>query len=210
MIKIQDIVANIVRNEPEAYYALSQGYMNFSAYAAYIHPKVEKMCKKKVLKQSIVVALSRLADKTTKAKSLIRTIDIDDITIKTPLTELVFMKTDAILKNISSLYRRANITKDEFLTLTQSTSEVSIICSDRIVPIVKKLFSDAPILLHSHLASIGLSLNKRYYHEPNVTYSLLHKIAQKRIVLAETITTHTEIIFVFNTKDLETIVSLFV
>jgi aspartokinase len=210
MIKIQDIVSNIVQNDQEASIALSKGYMNFSAYASQIQSKVEKLCKKKVLKQSIVVSLSRISHKTTKTKSVLRTIDIQDITIKTPLTELVFKKTDEVLKNISSLYRKANITKDEFLTLTQSNSEISIICSERIVPIAKKVFTDSPTLLHKQLASIGLSLNKRYYHEPNVTYSLLHKIAQKRIVLAETITTHTEIIFVFDAKDIETMVSLFV
>lgn len=210
MIKIQDVVAYIVQDDPEAAIALSKGYMNFSAYANQIQSNVEKLCKKKVLKQSIVVSLSRISNKLTKTKSILRTIDIQDITIKTPLTELVFKKTDGVLKNISSLYRKANITKDEFLTLTQSNSEVSIICSDRIVPIVEKVFVDTPILLHRQLASIGLSLDKRYYHEPNVTYSLLHKIAQKRIVLAETITTHTEIIFIFDAKDIETMVSLFV
>jgi len=63
--------------------------------------------------------------------------------------------------------------------------------------------------LQSKLASIGISFNPKYYEMPNITFTLSRKIAQKRIVLAETITTHTEIIFTFHQKDLPEMLSLF-
>ncbi len=45
---------------------------------------------------------------------------------------------------------------------------------------------------------------------PNITFSLIRRIAQKRIPLAETITTRTEIIFVFEQKYLAEMVDLFI
>jgi hypothetical protein len=93
--------------------------------------------------------------------------------------------------------------------MTLSTSEVSVICSDRIKNEVLKHFKDTPRLIAPGLASIGLSLDPKYYPMPNITFSLIRRIAQKRIVLAETITTHTEIIFVFPEKSLPEILSLF-
>jgi aspartokinase len=209
MIKIQDVVEQIVIADPEALVALTHAYMNLSAYAKRIHTKVERRCKKKILVQGITVALSRLQTKLSPAQGALRHIHIDDITIKTPLTELVFKKTESLLKKISLMYGKIKISRDEFLTMTQSTSEVSIICSQRITQAVLRIFEQKPTLAIEKLASIGLTLNPKYYKEPNVTYSLLHKIAQHKIVLAETITTHTEIIFVFPSKDLEKMVRLF-
>ena len=46
MIKIQSAVQDIVMKEFEAYFALTNGYMNMSSYAYRIRPKVEELTKK--------------------------------------------------------------------------------------------------------------------------------------------------------------------
>ena len=48
MIKIQDIVRDIVYSEEEALYSLAKGYMNLSAYAKQIQKEVETRTKKDV------------------------------------------------------------------------------------------------------------------------------------------------------------------
>ena len=59
------------------------------------------------------------------------------------------------------------------------------------------------------LASLGISLDPKYYPKPNITYSLIRRIARKRIPLAETITTYTEIIFIFEDNYLSDVLRLF-
>jgi len=114
-----------------------------------------------------------------------------------------------LLAKLSSLYEKVKTSNDDFLTMALSTNEITVICSDRIKDAVLKHFKDVPRMIEPGLASIGLSLDSKYYSMPNITFSLLRRIAQKRIVLAETITTHTEIIFVFQEESLPDMLKLF-
>lgn len=209
MIKVQDAVREILYSDEEALFALSRGYMNLSAYAKQIEKTVEQKTMKDVGAAGIVVALSRVKKEIKKPDPLVQDVAINNITTKSPLTEIVFEKTPQLLAKLSSLYERVKTTNDDFLTMTLSTSEITVICSDRIREAVLKHFKDKPLLVESGLASIGLSLDPKYYSLPNITFSLIRRIAQKRIVLAETITTHTEIIFIFKAKDLSDMLTLF-
>lgn len=209
MIKIQDAVRETLYSDEEALFALSRGYMNLSAYAKQIEKTIEQKTKKGVGTPAIVVALSRTKKEIKKPDPLVQDIKINNITAKSPLSEIVFNKTPQLLAKLSSLYEKVKTSNDDFLTMTLSTNEITVICSNRIKDAVLKHFKDAPSMIEPGLASIGLSLDPKYYNMPNITFSLLRKIAQKRIVLAETITTHTEIIFVFPEKRLADMLALF-
>ena len=209
MIKIQDTLRGIVARNEEALTALSHGYMNLSAYAQQIKRQVEHETRKDVSVPSIVVGLSRLKKELKKSPPLIQKIEIRTITTKSPLSEIVFEKSPVLLSRLSSLYEEVRTTNDDFLTMTLSTSEITVICSDRIKKAVLAHLKQKPVIVEDALAAIGLSPDPKYYAMPNITFSLIRRIAQKRIVLAETVTTHTEIIFVFKKEHLAEILSLF-
>lgn len=209
MLKIQPAVEQILYRDEEALTAIALGYMNFSAYAKRIQKSVEGLVKKPVKVTGIVVALSRFQKKTGKIHPLVQDIEIDNVITKSPLSEIVLEKTPETLSRLSSLYKNIKTTPDDFLTMTLSTTEISVICSDKLKKNILAHFDSKPIMVQTGLAAIGLSLNPKYYPMPNITFSLLRRIARERIVLAETITTHTEIIFVFNQRDLGRMVSLF-
>lgn len=209
MLKIHATVREILYNDEEALYALSHGYMNLSAYAKQIEKPVEQKTMKKVGTAGIVVALSRIKRSIKKTDPFIQNVKINNITTKSPLSEIVFEKTPRLLAKLSALYERVKTGHDDFLTMTLSTSEITVICSDRIKETILKHFGEKPRLVEARLASIGLSLDPKYYRMPNVTFSLIRQIARKRIVLAETITTYTEIIFIFHEKDLPEMLTLF-
>lgn len=209
MIKIQETVRDILLSDEEALSALSGGYMNLSGYAKKIRAEVEGRCKKEVEKSGIVVALSRLKKTTKKTHPLLQEVKLNNISTHAPLSEIVFTKKHSILSKLSSLYDKIHPSNDDFLTSTLSTNEITLICSDRIKMDVLEHFHEKPTFIQTGLASVGLSLDPHYYHLPNVTFSLIRKIAQKKIVLAETITTYGEIIFVFKQKDLAEVISLF-
>lgn len=209
MIKINEVVENIVYSEEEALYSLSQKFMNLSAYAKRIRKEVERQTRKTVQATSIVVALSRIQKQMKKVHPLIQDVNINNITAKSPLSEIVFEKTPVVVSKLSQLYERVKTTSDDFLTMTLSTSEITVICSDRIKESVLKHFKEKPIMIESGLASLGISIDSKYYPMPNITYSLIRRIATKKIPLAETITTHAEIIFVFSQKNLSEMLNLF-
>lgn len=209
MIKIHDVVREIVYSDEDFLAALAKGYANLSAYAKQIQNTVERKAKKVVKTSGIVVALSRISTELTSRHPLIEEVQIGNITTKSPLTEIVYAKNANSIAKLTSIYGKVRNTTDDFFTMTLSTNEITVICSDKIRFDIEKKVGDVPLLKETGLACIGLSLDPKYYYQPNITFSLIRRIARKRIPLAETITTRTEIIFVFNKKYLGEIVDVF-
>lgn len=210
MIKIHDVVQSILTSDEEALSAISGGYMNLSHYAAIIKKEVEDKTKKGVGVPSIVVALSRLAKNIGNKNPLVQDVEIKNITTKAPLSEIVYVKTNETVAGLSRIYAKIKTGTDDFFAMTFSTNEITVICSDRIKIEIEKSLKEKPVMLAKNLASIGLSLDPKYYPMPNITFSLIRRIAQKKIPLAETITTRTEIIFVFMQKYLAEMTDLFI
>ncbi len=210
MIKIHDVVESILYKDEEALTALSMGYMNLSQYAKQIKNQVEDMTKKDVGVAGIVVTLSRIAKKLDGRNPLIQDIQIKNITTKSPLSEIVYSKTTESISKLAKIYEKVKTDTDDFFTITLSTTEITVICSDRIKTEIEKILKEKPLMVVKNLASIGLALDPKYYPMPNITFSLIRKIAQKRIPLAETITTRTEIIFIFEQKYLAQMVELYI
>lgn len=209
MIKIVDVVRDILLDDEEALFAFSKGFINLSGYAKCIQKDVERKTKKKVRIPSIVVALSRLQRKLRGVHPMVVDVVLQSSNTKSPITELVYEKTDSMVDKIGSIARTIHTTADDFLTITMSTHEVGVLCSDRILKDVKKHFKRLPRAEVRDLAILSLTIDPSQYARPNITFSLLRRIARKRIVLAETISTYSEIIFAFHQSDLSKMIELF-
>ena len=133
MIKIQPIVRNIILGELEAYFALTNGYMNMSSYAYKIKARVEELTKKPVTITSLVISLSRLKKEFNKEKPLIQEVAITSITTKLPLSEIVYENTKSSVEKLESLHKNISIGREDFFTTTIGTSELTIVCSTNIV-----------------------------------------------------------------------------
>lgn len=209
MIKIQPIVREIVMKELEAYFALTNGYMNMSSYAYLIRPKVETIAKKQVTITSLVVSLSRLKKEFKKERPLIRDVPIKNITTKLPLSEIIYENTNIFKKALESFHKKIPITREDFFTITMGTAEIDIICSSNLENKVLKHFKMKPKILNHNLAAIGISYGPEVFGMPNIFFSLLSITARARINLEELVSTPTELIFIVAEKDFGKTVALF-
>ncbi len=101
------------------------------------------------------------------------------------------------------------ITLDDFFLMTLGSVEITIICSNKILEKIKKLFHVNPIMEQGDLVGIGITFDEKYYKLPNITFSLIRKLALKEIVIAETVSSYTEVVFICHQKDLSTILESF-
>ncbi len=209
MIKIQPIVRDIVLGEIEAFFALTNGYMNMSSYAHRICPAVETRTKKQVTITSLVVSLSRLRKEFKKEKPLIHEVAIKNITTKLPLTEITYENTSKFLEQLESLHKNISVSKEDFFTTTIGTTEIDIICSSNLENKILKHFKMKPKIINHNLAAIGVSYGPEVFGTPNVFFSLLSVTARARINIEELISTPTELIFIVAEKDFGQTVALF-
>jgi len=209
MIKIQPIVREIVMRELEAYFALTNNYMNMSSYAHRIRPMVEALTKKQVTITSLVVSLSRLRKEFKKEKPLIHDVAIRNITTKLPLSEIIYENSDKFIKKLDSLYKNISVSQDDFFTTTIGTKEIDIICSSNLENKVLKHFKIKPKIINHNFAAVGVSYGSEVFGTPNVFFSLLSVTARARINIEELVSTPTELIFIVAEKDFGKTVALF-
>ena len=195
--------------ELEAYFALSNGYMNMSSYAHRIKPKVEMLTKKQVTITSLVVSLSRIRKEIQKAKPLIHNVRITNITTKLPLTEIAYENSNNFLKELESLHKNISVLQEDFLTITRGMTEVDIICSANLENKILKHFKIKPKWINHNFAAIGISYGPEVFGTPNVFFSLLSITARARINIEELVSTPTELIFIVAEKDFGKTVALF-
>ena len=209
MVKIQTIVRDVVMGELEAYFALTNGYMNMSSYAHRIKEDVAKKAKKPVTITSLVVSLSRLKKEFTKEKPLIQNVAIKNITTKLPITEIIYENTSDFVHGIEALYKEMPASSENFFTVTIGTTEVDVLCSSNMADKILKHFKMKPKIVNHNLAAIGISMNSEVFNTPNTFFSLLSVTARARVNIEELVSTPTELIFIVAEKDFGKTVDLF-
>jgi hypothetical protein len=209
MIKVGEKIEDIIKGDHEALFCLSRGILNLSSYARTIHHSVEKATKKDVKLPTIVMALSRLGKKIGGVKPLLQEVFIDGMTVKTPLAEVVFEKTAITISKLSVIQKNIKAKSDEWFNFSQNSKAIIVVCNESRIDVVVKNMGVKPLMIIKDLTAIGLSINARYHSKPNITFSLLHKIAEREIPLAEIFTTRDEMMFIFETKYLSQVVEVF-
>jgi len=201
MISISDAALQILTSDDIALEAMRMGLLNMSSYANKIHTEVETITHKKVKSGTIVVALARIQKQLQAIPNLKPEITIEDLSIKSPLTEVTYEKTNEVIKEVASLNKLQTSDKD-FFVLTQGLAEITIIGSS---DIINKIIDDLDIKPKSYfkeLVCVTARFNEKYLETPNVIYMFVSSLAMKRINLIEIISTYTELSFILHKSDL--------
>ena len=209
MIKVGEKIEEIIKGDHEALFCLSRGILNLSSYARGIHKIVEQKTKKQVKLPTIIMALSRLKKKLKGITPLIKDVEIGGMTVKTPLAEIVFEKTSITISRLPLVQKSIKPKNDEWFSFSQNSKAIAVICSETRIDTVIKHMGVKPLLVIKDLTAVGLSVDPKYHFKPNITFSLLHKIAEREIPLDQIFTTRDEMMFIFETKYLSQIVEIF-
>ncbi len=207
MIKISDVVRDILTSSEVALSAFSEGFLNLSGYAKVIRRDVEARAKKPVRVGSIVVALSRLKKsegKATKRKPLLPEVAIEDLSVKSGLVEVAFDRTRENLARLRDLYRDPAINAGDFFMVTQGTGEITIIALESALPRITAVARPAkPKAVIRNLVGLTARFDPKYLEIPNVTFVFVRRLALKHINIVEIVSTYTELTFIIDQKDLQ-------
>lgn len=202
MIKISDVVSEIIQEDLVATEAMRLGILNLSAYASQIKHEVEARTLKEVKTPSIVVALSRLEIEEISPGTISPYVPIRNISVKGSLAELTYEKTESSLADLSrldtSLFRSR-----EFFAITEGLAEITIVCPREEIHQIESHFSTLPKSKIDKLVAITVRFPPEFLNIPNAIYTLVSALAIKRINLAEVISTYTELSFVVQQENLE-------
>lgn len=185
------------------------GVLNQSAYAELILPEVERLTWKDVQKNSVVVSLSRVARELEDADPLKPSVVIQELSIKAPLADLTFERSEHNLLKVHQLPSKLQFGPNQFLTITQGINEITVIVSqDRAEEVLAHINAPTRSIFRD-LVGITIKFDSQYLDQPNVIYALLAKLAYQRINLLEIVSTYTELTVLIEEHDLDRAVSAF-
>jgi hypothetical protein len=139
MIKISDIVEDMVRNHPFLEDALHNGYLNLTAFSEYILPDIEKRTGKNISVHAIKMALSRL-DRPKELSHYEHKFLLHEMTTRTGITIVSLPKTPENLSKITQMYQLSENTKNGYLSLIEGSTEIDIIHNDLNHDLIDSLF----------------------------------------------------------------------
>jgi hypothetical protein len=207
MRKISDIVRDLIIQDETALTAYQQGYLNFSAYAQLLQPKIEELAWKPVRVNSIVVALSRLQDTLMAQPPTKVPLLLDNLTVKFPLCAVSYDRSPEVEKHLRKLVQTAHTKPDEFFTMTQGEREITFIAPLYFKKKVVESIPTHPKNVAEDVVAVSVSFSPEYLPVPNVVYTILSQLALYHINLVEIVSTHTELSMIITQADLEQAVS---
>lgn len=203
MLKVTDIVKDILFSSEPELTILSRRLLNLSAYAKRIQPEVERRTRKPVQIGTIVVALSRISQELTQEDPLLPEIKLYGIAVKSNLAEVAFNKTPSNKLRAQKLILDKELSQADFLTVTYGASEISVFAPMALLPALSKTFKpEKPKLMLDNLAALTVQFGDHYIDTPNMYFALLRAVAVKRLNIVELISTYTELTFLVRQADL--------
>ncbi|MFT7557979.1 MAG: hypothetical protein ACI83D_000655 [Planctomycetota bacterium] len=199
MIKVIDVLRNIIDADIELKNCLARNLVNYSSYARSIQKEVAQRAKKQVSAQSIVVALTRI-QKELHTQAYLPEVDISQITMKSPVVELIYKNTGENLQMLSRVAKTASKAEAVFLSFSTSTKDIAIIASANLVDDISKLFPIAPHIEKKGLTAVSIRFREDLVSESGVGFSLMQRIATRGIVLDEVVSTYNEFTLVFDSR----------
>ncbi|MFA6304397.1 MAG: hypothetical protein WCV73_02490 [Patescibacteria group bacterium] len=200
MLKISEAVKNLVEQDMELHSPLKKGLINLSAYAKKIKSKVEVLTKKNIKTSSIVVTLSRIA-KSLPEQAEEKNLKISRLAVYADLEELSYEKTSVFLQKLSHSYKQLAHQEQNFLAITQSITEITMVGDQKSMARIKNDFGPNHLFHKKNLTGISLKFPLSYLSEPNIIYSLIKKIAIKKINIIEVISSSSELTIIVENKD---------
>jgi aspartokinase len=208
MINISDTVSQVLHEDEVAQEALREGLLNFSAYAEKIQARIADLAMKPVKKGTIVVALTRIRNGMKEAPSLRQSVQFENLSVKSSLSVYTFEKTLEIQRKIAVLHPFL-LPLNDLISITEGSSEVTIVVADKSSEMLKKHFSVDPLVQYSDAAAITVQFLKKFATTPNFLYSVFSILASKRINIIEVVSTYTEMTFIVKKEDMTGTLSAF-
>ena len=202
--QINQSVARITRNLIESDLgiqdSIARDYANISGIARLLKPKIHKMGITGVNEDAIITAVKRIVPKYSSINNEITDIIAkSDINVKTGVAKLSVKKNNQNLKSIQNIILKNN---EEFIQISEATSALTIIYSERLREKLLSIFSKSEILEDSNdLAAIIVHSPIEVISVPGFVFTIYGQVAKRQINIEDTVSCFTDTIIVVKTRD---------
>lgn len=188
MITIAQAVENIISRSPFLMEVLYEDVANITGIARKIRPQIEKKLLEEVSEEAVAMALRRFITKQKPPTTDVEILkDSKDITVRSNLTEFMFLNSPDIVKIYQEILEKTKNKKDVFFNIIVGHSESIIVVSSEFEKDVEKiLINQKQVTKIRDLSSITIKFSgKLTMATPGVYYLVLKALAWNGISVIE-------------------------
>lgn len=195
MLTISQHVWNILSKDNIATEYLKKDLLNLTAYAKTIQAEIEIQTLSKVSIGSIVTSLTRIKTKLNQKITTNPKFKIDDISLKLPISELVYQKTHNPNPELSQIYQEFKNAGSIHFNIVNVEDELDIFVSSNQLDLVKNQMTKFKLILQEdQLSALVLKYNPSFRNYPAMASQVLNCLAINSIIFVECLTTYSEFI----------------
>ena len=143
MITIPEVVREIVDRSPFLSEALYENIGNISSIARKIKPEIEKRLMEDVSEEAVAMALRRIKRKLKPSASVLAVLkDSSNITVRSNVTEFMFLNSSDTLKIHQEALRKTESRKDAFFNISMGFAESIIVISEECEKDIEKILEN--------------------------------------------------------------------
>ncbi len=210
MSSIAEITRELVKSKPFLEDALVRGIINYNSLAEELIPQIEQITGEKNVKlPTVAMALRRLGDQLQtqyvgqiegKLKDFINS----DMIIKYDLFEITvgLGRDGSIGSQLAELYNIVPINPNSFLSITQGTTETTIITQNRYKQEIMNLFRGQRLASTiDGLSALSIRIPENSSEVPGLFYYFTKALTMEGINIVELISTFSEMQFILSEDD---------
>lgn len=207
MKTVQKIVNDILKESPFIEDGLSDGYINLTALAKVIQPKIEEISGKPVQTGAIVMSIKRYNSSDGSAmhqKKVTEYIaNLGDIIIRTNLVDFTFKNSSELLNRHQELLLSIKDRPTVFHASSKGVYETNIITCTSMTSIINQLFREEKMINKiDGLASLTMRLPIDHFCIPGIFYIIFKKLASEKINIIEIVSTTNEFTIIINQNEI--------
>ncbi|MDD2486905.1 MAG: hypothetical protein PHS92_00845 [Candidatus Gracilibacteria bacterium] len=208
MIRISDIIQEIVVGQPFLEDALQHGYLNLTGFSEYIRPYVEKIAGKSISSHAIKMTLSRLDYPKNLFPYNIRC-EHNQINTISGLNLMSIIKNPNTQEMIGKLNYLKNNEINRYMAIIEGSREIDIFYDYTFGSKIEEIIpAHLGILTIKGLSLCSLQLRDEEIYQKGLFYSVTKKLAFHDINIIQVISTYHELGIVIRDEDLKKVVTV--
>lgn len=195
MYTVSQHVWNIISKDNVAIEYLKADLLNTTSYAKLIQTKIEAQTLTKTTLGSIVTSLARIKKQLNQTIITRPRFKIDDISLKLPISELVYSKTHNPNPDLSTIYKLLESKDSIHFNVVNVEDELDIFVSSSQLNLVEKHMNFFKLILkETDLSALTIKYNPNFRNYPGMGVQVLNLLAVNSITFVECLTTYSEFI----------------
>lgn len=200
MLTLHQALQDMISADSFLQYGLQYQLFNLTKLAQHTQKHLEVRTKKSLSKSAILMSLSREQRRLKKLSPHPSQFKVQHLTLRTHLATVSVAKTPQSLKRVHEFHTRLQAKKG-YITITESTGEVTMLFEVEHLPLAKKLLGRGIKFTNAHLAALALHFPAQYSAAPGFLCTVLQQLMLQGINVVEVASTYTEFVLYIEERD---------